>query len=112
MDQLKGGSADIEDILNMMIFGIHDKSPSMQDIFTHNGAAWLGTSAKILKMEHLVHAIKNLDSDDAKQYFSTALGYCGIRTLPGDWRERVLIGSDRKQSATAGHAFVDESGDQ
>lgn len=101
MDHLKGGKASMEDVLNMMIFGIHDKSPSLKDIFLHNGAAWLGTDAKILKMEELVHAVRNLETDDAERYFSSALGYCGIRDLPDDWRERVRIGSDRKQSATA-----------
>jgi hypothetical protein len=25
----------------------------------------------------------------------------GISTLPGDWKERVMVGSDRKQSGTA-----------
>lgn len=101
MDQLKGGKVDIEDVLNLMIFGIYDKSPSMKDIFMHNGAAWLGTRGKLLKMEELVQAVKTLDSDDAEQYFSRVLGYCGIKSLPDDWRERVRIGSDRKQSATA-----------
>lgn len=101
MDHLKGGKVYIDEVLNLMIFGIYDKSPSMKDIFMHNGAAWLGTSAKLLKMEELVQAVKTLDSDDAEQYFSTALGYCGINSLPDDWRERVRIGSDRKQSATA-----------
>ncbi len=101
MDQLKGGKVDVEDVLNLMIFGIYDKSPPMKDIFMHNGAAWLGTRVKLLKMEELVQAVKTLDSDDAEQYFSRVLGYCGIKPLPDDWRERVLIGSDRKQSATA-----------
>ena len=101
LEHLKGGNASMEDVLNMMIFGIHDKSPPMQDIFMHNGAAWLGTSAKMLKMEELIHAVKNLDSENSEQYFSRVFGYCGIKALPDDWRERVRIGSDRKQSATA-----------
>ena len=101
LEHLKGDKANMDDVLNMMIFGIHDKSPSLKDIFMHNGAAWIGTSAKILKMEELVNAVKNLDSDGAEQYFSTVLAHCGIKTLPDDWRERVRIGSDRKQSATA-----------
>jgi hypothetical protein len=111
MDHLKGGRVHIEDVLNLMIFGIYDKSPTMHDIFLHNGVAWLGTRAKILKMEELVAAVKNLDSDDAEQYFRSTLGYCGIKTLPEDWRERVLIGSDRKQSATARENLAGESND-
>jgi len=111
MEHLKGGSADMGAVLNMMIFGIHDKSPSMQDIYMHNGAAWLGTNAKLLKMEELIYAVKNLDSDDSEQYFSTVLGYCGIESLPDDWRERVRIGSDRKQSATARENLAGQKAD-
>jgi len=111
MDHLKGGRVHIEDVLNLMIFGIYDKSPPMKDIFLHNAVAWMGTRAKILKMEDLVRAVKNLDSDEAEQYFRTTLGYCGISTLPPDWRERVLIGSDRKQSATARENLAGQSND-
>jgi hypothetical protein len=106
IDHLKGGRVSVEEVLNMMIFGIHAKAPPMQDIFFHNAAAWVGTKANILKMEDLVHAVKNLDSDDAEQYFAAALSHCGISTLPDDWRERVRVGSDRKQSGTARENLV------
>jgi hypothetical protein len=101
LDHLKGGRVSVEDVLNMMIFGIYQKAPPMMDIFTHNSVSWLGTSAKILRMEELVHAVRNLDTDDAEHYFRRVLGYLGIGPLPEDWRERVRIGSDRKQSGTA-----------
>ena len=95
--------------MNMMIFGIHGKAPHMEDIFLNNAVAWMGTQAKLLKMEELVHAVNNLDSDKAEQYFAATLGYCGIKTLPDDWRERVRIGSDRKQSGTARENLVGQA---
>ena len=109
IDHLKGGKVSIEEVMNMMIFGIHGKAPHMEDIFLNNAVAWMGTQAKILKMEDLVHAVKNLDSDEAEQYFATTLGYCGIKSLPDDWRERVRIGSDRKQSGTARENLVGQA---
>jgi hypothetical protein len=47
-----------------------------------------------------------VDSDDSERYFAKTLGYCGIKTLPDDWRERVRVGSDRKQSGTARENLV------
>jgi hypothetical protein len=101
MDQLKGGAVSVEEVLNMMIFGIYDKAPSMRDIFVHNAAAWLGTQARMLKMEELLSAVRNLDSPEAEDYFAETLGFLGIGSLPDDWRERVRVGSDRRQSGTA-----------
>lgn len=101
IDHLKGGSVSVEEVMNLMIFGIHTKAPPMEDIFLHNAVGWMGTRAKILKMEELVRAVKNLDSSDAEQYFSSVLQNFGIRTLPHDWRQRVRVGADRKQSGTA-----------
>jgi len=101
MDHLKGGNVSVEEVLNMMIFGIHEKAPEMEHVFVNNAVAWMGTGVKILKMEELLHAVKNLDTIDAEEYFSSTLKYCGIKTLPNDWRERIRIGSDRKQSGTA-----------
>ena len=101
MDHLKGGAVSVEEVLNMMIFGIYDKAPTMNEIFTHNAAAWIGTGATILKMEDLVRAVKRLESDEAEAYFTGTLGLLGVDPLPADWRERVRLGSDRKQSGTA-----------
>ena len=101
MEHLKGGKVSVEEVLNLMIFGIYDKAPTLQDIFLNNSIAWLGTKAKILKMEDLLRAVRHLDTDAAEKYFSSTLKYCGIMTLPNDWRERIRIGSDRKQSGTA-----------
>ena len=38
--------------------------------------------------------------EESEVYFTRLFDACGIETPP-DWRQRVLIGSDRKQSATA-----------
>ncbi len=101
LEHLKGGNTTIEDVLNMMIFGIHGKAPSLNDIFTHNAVSWLGTHAVLLHFEDLLHHVTHLDAREAETYFATLLGHCGIDRLPPDWRERVRIGSDREQSGTA-----------
>ena len=101
LEHLKGGSVSIEEMLNMMIFGIHNKAPSMNDIFTHNAVSWLGTKAVLLHFEDLLHHVKNLDRPEAETFFAGLLRNCGIDKLPPDWRERVRIGSDREQSGTA-----------
>jgi len=101
MEHLKGGNASIEEVMNMMILGIHQKAPSLQEIFLHNAVGWMGTKAKLIRFEDLIRHVKNLDTDDAETYFADLLNKCGIRELPADWRERVRVGSDRKQSGTA-----------
>lgn len=101
MDHLKGGKVSVEEMLNMMIFGIYDKAPTMQEIFQHNAVSWMGTKAKILQFEELLKHVKNLDTQAAEDYFSGLLRDCGIGELPHDWRERVRVGSDRNQSGTA-----------
>lgn len=100
LEHLKGGVVTAEDMLNMMIFGIHGKAPSLAEIYTHNAVSWLGTHAHLVRYEELVAALKDLDGLDAHAYFARLLGTMGI-ALPEDWRERVRIGSDREQSGTA-----------
>lgn len=101
LDHLKAGGVSVEQVLNMMIFGIYQKAPTMQEIFTHNAVAWLGTGVKLVRYEDLVHHIKYLDKGAAEDYFSELLSVCGYQELPDDWKERVRLGSDRKQSGTA-----------
>lgn len=101
LESLKAGSVEVDEVINMMIFGVFDKAPSLNDIFTHNAVAWLGTKATIIRFEDLLHHVDNLDADAAEAYFGDLFGYCGISPLPEDWRERVRVGSDRKQSGTA-----------
>ena len=97
---LKEGSLKVEAILNMMILGIHDKAPPLAALFTYNAVAWLGTGVQLVRYEDLVAALKSLDSDESQDFFGKLLAACGI-DRPDDWRERVRIGSDRKQSGTA-----------
>ena len=63
------------ELMNMMIFGIHGKAPTMYDIYTHNAAAWLGTGVKLYRYEDLVSHLKDLGSQRAEAYFGQLLGY-------------------------------------
>ena len=101
LEHLKGGNVSVDEVLNMMIFGIHRKAPSLSDIFTNNAISWLGTKIKLLRFEDLLHHVKNIDTTDAENFFADLLKDCAMGELPEDWRERVRIGSDRKQSGTA-----------
>ncbi len=100
LEDLKYGRTSVEDFMNMMIFGVHNRFPNMQEIYLNNGVAWLGTSTNIIKYEDIIHHLKNLESPEAKTFFSELLGFAGI-ALPEDWKERIRIGSDREQSGTA-----------
>lgn len=100
LEDLKYGRTSTEDFMNMMIFGLHNRFPNMREIFEINAVQWLGTSAKVIKYEDIIKHLKNLDSAETKLFFKNLLGFADI-DLPDDWKERVLIGSDRKQSGTA-----------
>lgn len=99
-NHLKGGRIDTNDLLNLMIFGIHDKAPGMEEIFRHNAVCWLGTKAYVIRYEDMVKHLKQIESRQAELYFAGLFDACGIN-MPADWRTRVAIGADRKQSATA-----------
>jgi hypothetical protein len=101
LEHLKGGNVSVDEVLNMMIFGIHGKAPSLNDIFTHNAVSWLGTKIKLLRFENLLQHVKNIDTVEAETFFANLLQDCAMGELPEDWRERVRIGSDRQQSGTA-----------
>jgi hypothetical protein len=105
LEHLKHGKVSVEEMLNMMIFGIHDKVPTLQEIFLHNAVSWMGTKARILRFEDLMMQLKALERPEAEEFFRDLLGFGGIE-LPPDWRERVLIGSDPKQSGTARENLV------
>lgn len=101
LDNIKGGKVSVDEALNMMIFGVHDKAPTMQEIYLHNAVSWLGTDVRLVRYEDLVDSLRILDTGDAESFFASLLSHCGIAELPGDWRERVRVGSDREQSGTA-----------
>lgn len=101
LEHLKGGNVSVEEVLNMMIFGIYQKAPTLHEIYTHNAVSWLGTKVRLLRMEELLLHVRELDSPEAESFFARLLEDCGIGSLPADWRERVRIGADPKQSGTA-----------
>jgi hypothetical protein len=101
LEHLKGGNVSVDEVLNMMILGIHDKAPTMQEIFQHNAIGWLGTKARFARFEDLVRNLGDLESAAAEAYFTALLDDCGIDRIPDDWRARVQVGSDRNQSGTA-----------
>jgi hypothetical protein len=90
----------VDTLLNLMIFGIYEKAPPLAATYVYNAIAWLGTGAYLVRYEELVTALDDLDSENAERFFAKLLDACGIER-PDDWRERVRIGSDRKQSGTA-----------
>ena len=98
---LKSGAIPTRELLNMMIFGIHQKLPSLLDVYTWNTLAWLGTAAVPLRYEDVLAAVADLESAEAEAFFRKLLGDSGVDPVPEDWRERVRIGSDRRQSRTA-----------
>ncbi|WP_324261259.1 hypothetical protein U4960_14080 [Altererythrobacter sp. H2] len=100
VDHLRSGDIDIDELLTMMIFGLPAKLPSLNAIYELNAAAWLGARCHTVRFEDLIAAVKALDTPAAEAFFSGLLDACGI-DVPGDWQERVRVGSDRAQSATA-----------
>jgi hypothetical protein len=100
LDYLKRDPITPEQFINLMIFGIHRKNPSLSDTFTHNAVAWLGTGIYLVRYEELVAALKALDTNESEGYFARLFAACGI-DRPDDWRERVKIGADPQHSGTA-----------
>ncbi len=100
VDHLKAGALHPDELLTMMIFGLPGKAPSLHDIYEMNAAAWLGARAYPVKFEDLVRHLADLEGLDAEHFFTALLGACDIER-PDDWRERVTVGADRKQSGTA-----------
>lgn len=97
---LKEGSLSVDALLNMMIFGVHEKAPPLASLYVYNALGWLGTGAYLVRYEDLLGAVKNLDGEPADRFFADLFAAAGIER-PADWRDRVRVGSDRKQSGTA-----------
>lgn len=100
VEHLKNGGLTSDELLTMMIFGLPGKAPSLHDYYELNAAAWLGARVHAVKLEDIVAHLTNLESEAADAFFGKLLEACGIE-LPDDWRERVRIGSDKRQSGTA-----------
>ena len=101
VENIKDGSLTIEQLMNLMIFGIYEKAPPLEQLYRFNVAAWLGTDAKPIRYEDVTKQLAQLETGEAEQYFAGLLADCGIGALPADWRERVRIGADRQFSGTA-----------
>ena len=78
------------------------KTGELYLMYDLNVAGWLGSSSVFaVRYEDLVSHVAALDSAAAQEYFSRLFEACGINPVPGDWRERVKVGADRKRSGTA-----------
>ena len=100
VEHLREKAMTTDELLTAMIFGLPRKLPSLNDIYEMNAAAWLGARCHIVRFEDLIAAVKDIDAPSAVSFFDSLFEACGIEK-PGDWKERVRIGSDRKQSGTA-----------
>ena len=97
---LKDGTMGLEELLNLMIVGIHQKSPSVLDIYMHNAVAWTGTAAFMIKFEDLRDAVADLDSKRSAAFFDDLFAAAGL-DKPEDWKDRVRTGANPAQSRTA-----------
>ena len=101
LNHLKEGLVSVDELLSLMIFGIRTEAPALSDMYALNVVAWLSSEVVAVRYEDLLKHVRNIEAPDAEPYFANLLQGCGIATLPDNWRERVLVGSDRRQSATA-----------
>lgn len=113
LNHMKSGAVSVEEMLNMMIFGIPGKGPALREVYTFHAVAWMGTGVTVVRYEDIVRHLQALETSEAESFFSGLLEMFGLGALPSDWRERVRIGSDRKHSSTArehlsgGHVLPD-----
>jgi hypothetical protein len=99
---LKQGQLSVDELLSLMIFGIMKHAPPLSDMYDLNVAAWLGSSSvHPVRYEDVLRHLRDLSSAEAERYFEELLSAAGVSPLPPDWRERVLVGSDRRHSGTA-----------
>jgi len=102
VDYLKEGKLSVDELLSLMIFGIHKKAPKLADMYDLNVAAWLGSSSVYaVRYEDLSHHAAHLEGAEAENYFRQLFAACGIADVPENWRERVEAGAYRRRSGTA-----------
>lgn len=106
---VKSGELSVDALLNLMIWGIQGKALPMRDMFAYNAIAWLGSDATMIRYEDLVGAVKDLESEETASFFLGLFEAAGLASVPDDWRERVRIGADRKQSGTASENLTGEA---
>src|SRR5262245_48884791 len=78
VEHLKGGRVTGDEVLNMMLFGVHEKMPTLQEIYLHNAVSWLGTDVALLRYEELADALAQIESPRGESYFRELLARCGI----------------------------------
>lgn len=98
---VKRGEMSVDALINLMIFGIHGKAMSMRELFTYNAVAWLGQDCALVRYEDILAALADLEGAEAEAFFGRLFADAGLARVPEDWRERVAIGADRRQSGTA-----------
>ncbi|MEE4450936.1 hypothetical protein [Novosphingobium resinovorum] len=98
---VKDEGLSVDALINLMITGIHQKSMGLKDMYMFNALGWMGRDTTVIRYEDMVEAVKDLDSRRAEAFFMGLFDAAGLAKVPEDWRERVRIGADRKQSGTA-----------
>ena len=101
LEHLKDGRISVDDLLTLMIFGIRNIVPSLSNMYELNVVGWLASDAFPVRYEQLRDHVKDIDTPEAEAYFAALFDACGISPLPQNWRERVTVGADRRQSGTA-----------
>ena len=101
LEHLKNGRISVDDLLTLMIFGIRTVVPSLSDMYELNVVAWLASDAYPLRYEDLLAHSQAVDTPESEGFFASLFEACGISPLPANWRERVRVGADRRQSGTA-----------
>lgn len=99
-DHIKSGALTVDDLIALMIFGMYKKSPPMRQQYELYTVGWMAGDTYVVRYEDLVANVASIETESAESYFAELLDKCGI-TPPGDWKQRIIIGADRKQSATA-----------
>lgn len=107
---VKDEGLSVDALINLMIFGIHQKSMGLRDMYTYNALGWMGADTTVIRYEDLVEAVKDLDSRRSEAFFMDLFAAAGLPSVPDDWRARVAIGADRKQSGTARENLVPAGG--
>ena len=98
---VKASGLSADHLINLMIFGIHQKALPMREMYNLTAIAWRAHDAHWVRFEDLLDAVRNVDTPAGEAFFARLLDLAGLGPLPADWRERVKIGSDPRQSGTA-----------
>lgn len=101
LEHLKDGRISVDDLLTLMIFGIRNIVPSLSNMYELNVVGWLASDVFPVRYEQLRDHVKAIETPEAEAYFGALFDACGISPLPANWRERVRVGADRRQSGTA-----------